>query len=307
MISIIICGRNDNYGGNFNERLFSTVSYNLAEFRRRQIACELIFVEWNPVEGTPLLSEQIAERYPEARCFVMGELIHRYVSENRHISVFEFHAKNAGARRARGDWLLFTNPDNYFGEEVFDFLQKGALDPLAFYRAARVQIDSFEDIGQLDLVDPSPEAKPPFGGAAGDFILCPKQVFDRLGGYREDLAFSNTHMDSILNIQMFEELQRSYKIGLIYHLRHERDQHSIRRIDFDFGKVTATPQPNYGLAGADEKQLRSPQIIELLLPEHLAAEAMAKAPVDPVIPEYLRRQPEPGPVKRLFSRLFNTA
>ncbi len=307
MISIIICGRNDNYGGNFNDRLFSTVSYNLAEFRRREIACELIFVEWNPVEGTPLLSDEIAERYPEARCFVMGELIHRLVSENRHISVFEFHAKNAGARRARGDWLLFTNPDNFFGSDVFDFLQKGELDPRAFYRAARVQIDGFEDVGRPDLVDPSPDSKPPYGGAAGDFILCHKHVFHRLGGYREDLAFSNTHMDSILNIQMFEDLKQTYKIGLIYHLRHERDQHSIRRIDFDFGKVSTPPQPDYGRVDAKETQLGRPEIIELHLPDHLAAEAMNKAPVDPVIPDYLRREPEPGPLKRLFSRMFSRA
>ena len=307
MISVIICGRNDNYGGNFDERLFSTTDHNLAELRRRQVPFELMFVEWNPLEDRPLLSEAVAARYPEARCFVVDGLIHRHVSENRHIQVYEYHAKNAAARRARGSWLLLTNPDNFLGDDVLDFLQAGRFDPLAFYRAGRVQIDGFEDIGQPGFVDPSPDAKPPFGGAPGDFFFCAKEVFERLGGFREDLAFSNTHMDSILNLHMFDELKRAHKIGVTYHLRHERDLQSARRLDFDFGRVNATPQPDYGLVDAVETPLGSAQITQLRLPASLEAQARNKAPVEPWIPEYLRREPPPGLLERVLTRMFKKA
>ena len=303
MISIIICGRNDNYGGHFNERLFSTVSYNISELRKRRVSFELIFVEWNPNRDDPLLSEELAERFPEVRCFVVDGLIHHLISENRRIKVFEYHAKNVGARRARGSWLLLTNPDNYFGDEVLDFLQAGEFDPKAFYRAGRVQIDRFEDIGQPGFIDESLDAKPPYGGAPGDYFFCLKETFDSIGGFREDIAFSNTHMDSILNLRMFEVLKRVHKIGVTYHLRHEREQHAERRLDFDFGKVVHTPQEDFGQIEAIETPLGHPRIIELTLPADLEAQAKSKQPVEALIPAELRREPPKGQgiVERLRS------
>ena len=199
--------------------------------------------------------------------------------------------------------------DHRLGERflALDFLQAGQFDPLAFYRAGRVQIDGFEDIGQPGFVDPSPDAKPPFGGAPGDFFFCAKEVFERLGGFREDLAFSNTHMDSILNLHMFDELKRAHKIGVTYHLRHERDLQSARRLDFDFGRVNATPQPDYGLVDAVETPLGSAQITQLRIPASLEAQARNKAPVEPWIPEYLRREPPPGLLERVLTRMFKKA
>ena len=54
MISIILVGRNDNYGGNFEDRLFSTLDYNSRALSERGIEHEIVFVEWNPVPDEPL-------------------------------------------------------------------------------------------------------------------------------------------------------------------------------------------------------------------------------------------------------------
>ena len=45
-ISIVITGRNDNYGGDFNARLQRCVSYNHQELTSHKIDSELIFVKW---------------------------------------------------------------------------------------------------------------------------------------------------------------------------------------------------------------------------------------------------------------------
>jgi hypothetical protein len=45
MISIILAGRNDNYGGNFENRLFSTLTYNLEQLDKAGVDYEVIFVE----------------------------------------------------------------------------------------------------------------------------------------------------------------------------------------------------------------------------------------------------------------------
>ena len=135
MISIVIVGRNDNYGGDFEGRLFATTQYNLDALATRGIANELIFVEWNPLPDRPLLSHKVASAFEQAHCIVVDGVVHRHVSRNRHIAVFEYHAKNVGARRASGRWLLLTNPDNYFGRNILDFLEQGALDPDTLYRA----------------------------------------------------------------------------------------------------------------------------------------------------------------------------
>ena len=69
MISIVFVGRNDNYGGDFEKRLFDTVTYNTNLLEQAGIDYELIFVEWNPKVLRRLLSKKIARRYPRARCY----------------------------------------------------------------------------------------------------------------------------------------------------------------------------------------------------------------------------------------------
>ena len=113
MISIVIVGRNDNYGGDFEGRLFATTQYNLDALATRGIANELIFVEWNPLPDRPLLSHKVASAFEQAHCIVVDGVVHRHVSRNRHIAVFEYHAKNVGARRASGRWLLHQHTTDH--------------------------------------------------------------------------------------------------------------------------------------------------------------------------------------------------
>ncbi len=309
MISIIIVGRNDNYGGDFEDRLFATVSYNIAELRRRNISFELVFVEWNPIADRPLLSSKIVERFEEARCVVVDEMVHGFISQNKHIKVFEYHAKNVGVRYALGDWLLITNPDNYFGKDIFDFLETDKFEPTAFYRAGWIDIDDESSVDAEGLHDQYATVGPPFVHAAGDFILCSKYMFDRVGGFREDLAFTNTHKDAILCLSLFDLTDNVRKIGNTYHLRHDRENELKRRVQYNWKKVERVPQPTYGHADLCNSSSVAPRIARLSLKEELLSAARKKKPVNPVIPRRHRikqnwikkvRQLAASPFQRLF-------
>ena len=57
-ISIVITGRNDNYGGDFSARLQRCVSYNHQELTSHKIDSELIFVNYNPLTLPPIATAQ---------------------------------------------------------------------------------------------------------------------------------------------------------------------------------------------------------------------------------------------------------
>lgn len=284
MISIVVVGRNDNYGGEFESRLFATVGYNLEECAKRGIDCELVFVEWNPLADRPLLSHKVTERFDQARCFVVDEAIHRSVSQNRHIALFEFHAKNVGARRARGEWLLITNADDYLGREVLDFLQQGTFDPDTLYRAGFIDIDHAGEIDHPDLIDSHIDDPPPFCRASGDFMLCARSLFDRVGGFREDLAFTGLHMDSVFCRAAFDMTGRVRKVGNTYHLRHGRDGMSQRRLDYDWRKVDRRPQSAYGLAKDSVTEAIAPRVTGLNLSGDLLQAVAGREPPEPRVP-----------------------
>ena len=288
MISIIVVGRNDNYGGEFEARLFATVGYNLEECAKRGIDCELVFVEWNPLADRPLLSHKVTETFDQARCFVVDEVIHRSVSQNRHIALFEFHAKNAGARRARGEWLLLTNADDYLGREVLDFLQQGNFDPDTLYRAGFIDIEGAGEIDHPELIDAHFDDPPPFCYASGDFMFCSRSLFDRVGGYREDLAFTGLHMDSVFCHAVTDMTGRVRKVGKTYHLRHGRDEMSRRRLNYDWLKVDRSPQADYGLAKDCVTEEIAPRVTGLNPSAALLQAVAGKEPPEPQVPPNYR-------------------
>lgn len=301
MISVIIVGRNDNYGGHFEKRLFATTEYNLGALLGRGVDIELIFVEWNPVADRSLLSTQVAQTFPQARCFVVDGAVHQLISENRHIKVFEYHAKNVGAKRAHGDWLLLTNPDNYFGTDILDSLQNGSLYPKTIYRAGWVDIETVGEIDDPTRDDQYRNDEPPYCFASGDFLMCRRELFDMIGGFREDIRFTNTGKDSILTTALYERTGRVRKIGNTYHLSHGRDDEGRRRLQYDWTKADRRPQTSYGLDGVCIETEIEDRVCILTLPPDLKRQADKKKPVRSRVPHALRL-PSGRPRSRLIRR-----
>lgn len=246
MISIVFAGRNDNYGGDFEARLLDTTHYNVERLDDRGVDYEIVYVEWNPLPEKPPLAITVADNFEKARCFVVDPLVHRHLSENSKIAMMEYHAKNVGVRRSQGEMVLLMNPDNYLGTDVLDFLGREDFDTDTIYRTGWVNIHDVRDVDNGALEEGWPDAPPPFTPASGDFLLCSRDLFDRAGGYREDLRFTNTHKDSILVSTMYELTGRAVKVGNTYHRDHGRDLQAERRVQYERPEGAFPPQSAFG-------------------------------------------------------------
>lgn len=58
-LSLVICSRNDNHGGNMLRRMQVSFSGRLEQLEKYRIESELIIVEWNPPAEKPLLKDVI--------------------------------------------------------------------------------------------------------------------------------------------------------------------------------------------------------------------------------------------------------
>ena len=209
-VSIIITGRNDNFGGDFNTRLRRALEFNHEHLAARNIPHEFILVEWRPVPGKPWLAEVLAEEYPDLIpdtlvSYVTELTYHEAYSLNPKLQFQEFIAKNVGIRRCRGEYILTTNTDIYLSRGVLDVLERRALEPQVLYRSIRVDLKDnidcqrmewsvLEDERNYDMVN---EIRPPlYTNASGDFLLLDAASYRRLRGFNEVYRPAKVHMDS---------------------------------------------------------------------------------------------------------------
>ena len=235
-LSIVLTGRNDGYGGDFIERFFRTLRFNLQQLRARGITHELVFVEWAPPRGRALLVDRIFSDVPElesANCawFVVDPRYHDALSLNPRLEYLEFPAKNIGIRRARGRFVLTSNCDVFFGRRIVERLEQKALERRVVYRAPRHDIDlppgTAIDWNTLEdptiLAGPAHQLKPPFmGSATGDFVLLDRESFHAMRGFNEVYRVARIGIDRNL---LVKALSLGYRIedigGPVYHINHE--------------------------------------------------------------------------------------
>lgn len=143
-ISFITAGRNDDFGGRYLERLQASINSIIILGNKHNLDFELIFVEWNPPIDKPKIKDAI--RWPKStkpgqiRIIEVPNEIHQKYNNSSKIPFFEFPAKNAGIRRAKGEYILVANSDIIFGEEIIKFLAEGGLSKKAFYRINRYDV-----------------------------------------------------------------------------------------------------------------------------------------------------------------------
>jgi hypothetical protein len=132
---VVIAARHDQHEGDFMGRLQACVSLLGGLVKKHSLATELVVVEWNAksdkeplrevVEWHPDLPTRIIHVSPE----VLATLTPRIKSP-----FAQYHAKNVGARRSLGEYVIATNPDVILGEGLIKWLARKPLRPNAFYR-----------------------------------------------------------------------------------------------------------------------------------------------------------------------------
>ncbi len=140
-LSIVVAARNDDHGGNFKARMQAFLNALIAQCSRHALDAELIVVEWNPPPGRPPLAQAFewpADTAPlRIRFIEVPPEIHARYRHAEALPLYQMIAKNVGIRRARGEFILATNIDIIFSEELMRFLAERRLEKGKMYRVDR--------------------------------------------------------------------------------------------------------------------------------------------------------------------------
>jgi hypothetical protein len=234
-LSIILTGRNDNFGGDFNDRFFRALRFNQRNLTDAGVDHELILVEWAPIDGKPYLAELVREAIHEIpperfTVYIVDPRYHDAYSQNPRLKFLEFIAKNVGIARSRGRFILTTNTDVYLGREVMETLAAQSLDPGILYRSTRIDIRLGADLTHVDwpLLEDQRNwvaintIRPPlFTDASGDFLLMDAASYRKVRGFNEVYRVAKIHLDGNFCAKVFGNGYPIVDIGApIYHLNH---------------------------------------------------------------------------------------
>jgi hypothetical protein len=140
--SFIIATRNDNHGGNMllkNQFFVNRWAFNI---KKLDINCELIIVDWNsPKKLRNKLVVPKLNKNQIIRIIEVPNKIHKKFKNYKKLNIFQMIAKNVGARRATGKYLILTNMDIIFSNNLLKFLKNNELDENCIYRVDRYDIN----------------------------------------------------------------------------------------------------------------------------------------------------------------------
>lgn len=143
-LSLVTASRNDDHGGDPLRRTQIFVNSFARQCEKHRIPAELILVDWNPVAGRPGLASVLqlpaGSTCCTARVITVPPGLHARVKYAEKLPFFQMIAKNAGIRRARGRFILATNIDIIFSDELMAYIGRQQLDPTKQYRVDRYDI-----------------------------------------------------------------------------------------------------------------------------------------------------------------------
>jgi glycosyltransferase involved in cell wall biosynthesis len=166
-------------------------------------ACELIVCDNNS-------SDRTAEIARAAGATVVLEPVNQIA-----------RARNAGAARASGDWLIFVDADSYPSSELFRQVAKAVQSGRCLAGGATVTFETRDSVIRLWIAFWNALSRT-MRWAAGSFIFCETQAFRDIGGFSEELYAGE-------EIDLFRRLKRrARRIGKQVVILH---RHPLRTSD----------------------------------------------------------------------------
>jgi len=145
-LSIVAASRNDDHGGDPLIRTQIFINNLAKQCDKYKLDAELILVDWNPVSDRPGLSAVLSlpekTSYLDAKVVTVPTFLHNRLKYSENLNLFQMIAKNVGIRRANGDYILATNIDIIFSDELINFISKKNLNTKNVYRVDRFDIRS---------------------------------------------------------------------------------------------------------------------------------------------------------------------
>lgn len=144
-LSIVAASRNDDHGGNLLGRTNLFIEGLADHTRRHGLDAELVLVEWNPPADKPTLDKVLdwssaRDAGLTARIVRVPSQLHHRFAHSDALPFFQMIAKNVGVRRAQGEFVLATNVDNLFSDQLMAWLAERPLAPKQVYRLDRYDV-----------------------------------------------------------------------------------------------------------------------------------------------------------------------
>lgn len=223
-MSMVVVGRNDNYGGDFSARVQATVEWHMNNIPN----LELIYIEWNQLPDKPSDAEYFAKTYENSKSFIVPNSIHQLYSTSTKIPMMEYHAKNMGIREASHDWVFIVNADVFLGLNAIANLKH--LNPDTIYGTHYVNIewdggplsDKYMKDPQYTLAKFSTNRN--LGAVVGNFILTHKKNWLKATGYDESMTDIRDGMDTNGMAQLLYQGVKTQVVGDHYHLDHKESR-----------------------------------------------------------------------------------
>lgn len=144
LLSVVVTSRNDDHGGSLLRRMQTFVNGLINQCKRHNLHAELVLVEWNPPADRPRFAQAL--RWPsdpspcEVRIIEVPPELHARFQHAQSLPLFQMIAKNVGVRRARGQFILATNIDILFSDELIRHITSGQLQSGRMYRIDRYDV-----------------------------------------------------------------------------------------------------------------------------------------------------------------------
>lgn len=268
MLSVVIGGRNDGYGGDFVGRVNTSVRVTTELARRHSLDLEVVLVEWNPPADRPGFRKLIDRPAGvKVRFLVVDEETAARCPGADQMPMLEYVAKNVGIRRALGEWILATNADDFLSPRTVAWLAGNGLDPRCYYRVARTDVPGDLD-GTVDEILGRAEREPltryELWDAPGDFLLMHRDRWHELKGYPEFV--SGATIDSyMVELARRNGLEEREIPGPVFHQDHPRYARDTRpQVGWQDALKGRQNAENWGLAQYDGKFVRG--LISILCP-----------------------------------------
>jgi len=264
-LSVVVVVRNDNYGLYLRDRLncfFKSIQncpYNL----------ELILVEWNPPSENKTFYEEFKTILPtncNIKIVTVSNNTHIKLPNSNHFPVFEFIAKNCGARHCSGEYILFTNPDNIFNQNIWKETFE-SLSPEFFLRAPRhdlfhneiidYETSTIDEILSKSVIkyQAGYNGEGLFDYASGDFLCVKREIFYTIKGYDEKYTYSYFDGMILKKLSNFKIIQKVLN-NCTHHIDHSRPNLSLAQslnLMTDYWDTEHTYNDDWGLLNENIK------------------------------------------------------